>query len=291
MPARARSPVTRPTTRWALLGFAAAAAAAATTILAPRDATAQPSAQASARPWLGVAMDPPDGLAGVRVGHVIRGSPAERAGVHEGDRVLRLGGTDVARGSDVSRGVGCLSVGDAVDVAVSRSGQTLTLRVTLAPFPTQDDMMRMDLVGAFAPAWRDIQTVSGTFPPSVGSMRGRVVLLDFWATWCAPCRVVIPKLDALQARFGAQGLRVLGVSTEEASQVALFTQRMPVQYGVGVDVHGKTTRSYGVGSLPTLVVIDKRGVVRDVAIGYDPGEDARLEATVRTLLAEPAPAP
>ncbi|HXN33798.1 MAG TPA: TlpA disulfide reductase family protein, partial [Polyangiaceae bacterium] len=121
------------------------------------------------------------------------------------------------------------------------------------------------------------------------ALRGRVVVLDFWATWCAPCRIVAPKLGALQARYGAQGLSVLGVSTEEAQDVALFAQRLPMRYAVAVDKHAETTRSYGVASLPTLVVIDKRGIVRDVAIGYDPMADARLESTVRGLLAEAAP--
>ena len=99
----------------------------------------------------------------------------------------------------------------------------------------------------------------------------------------------MPKLGALQARYGAQGLDVLGVSTEDAQDVALFTQRMDVRYAVAIDKHAQTTRSYGVVSLPTLVVIDKRGVVRDVAIGYDSSEDARLESSVRALLAERAP--
>jgi hypothetical protein len=62
-----------------------------------------------------------------------------------------------------------------------------------------------------------------------------------------------------------------------------------MRYAVGVDKNAETTRSYGVVSLPTLVVIDKRGVVRDVSVGYDPSEDARLENTVKTLLAEAAP--
>jgi thiol-disulfide isomerase/thioredoxin len=255
----------------------------------PQVASAQ---QADQRPWLGVAMDPPEaGALGVRLNHVIRGSPADKAGLHEGDRVLRVGTSAVARGSEVVSLVGQAAVGDVVELAFSRAGHEQTARVTLAAFPSQDDMMRMDLVGAFAPTWKDVQTVSGTFPASIGSMRGRVVLLDFWATWCGPCRVVIPKLDALQARFGGQGLRVLGLSTEEPDLVAKFNQLLPVQYGVGVDRKGQTTRSYGVGSLPTLVVIDKRGVVRDVAIGYDSSEDARLEQTVRTLLAEPNPGP
>jgi thiol-disulfide isomerase/thioredoxin len=224
----------------------------------------------------------------VRVGHVVRGSPADKAGLREGDRVVRVAGAAVSRGADVVHAVSGHAVGETVDVAFTRAGHPQAAKVTLAPFPSQDDMMRMDLVGSFAPTWRDVEAVSGTFPSSVGAVRGRVVLLDFWATWCAPCRVVIPKLDALQARYGAQGLTVLGVSTEDTADVALFTQRMAMRYGVGVDKHAQTTRSYGVVSLPTLVVIDKRGVVRDVSVGYDSSADARLEAMVRSLLAEPA---
>jgi thiol-disulfide isomerase/thioredoxin len=120
-------------------------------------------------------------------------------------------------------------------------------------------------------------------------MRGRVVVLDFWATWCGPCRMVVPKLDDLQARYGAQGLSVLGVSTEDAQDVASFAQRMSIRYTIGVDRRSETTRSYGVSSLPTVILIDKRGVVRDVDIGYDSSRDTRLEATIRSLLSEPAP--
>ena len=256
------------------------------TALLPSDASAQAPAS---RPWLGIAMEPDPGVTGVRLGHVVRGSPADKAGLREGDHVLRVAGTTVAHGADVVQAVSALAVGDSVELAFVHAGKEQTARVTLAPFPSQDDMMRMDLVGAFAPTWKDVGVVSGTFPASIGAMRGRVVLLDFWATWCAPCRVAIPKLDALQARFGAQGLSVLGVSTEDAQDVATFTQHMGMRYGIAADKHGATTRSYGVASLPTLIVIDKRGVVRDVAIGFDPGSDARLEATVRSLLAEPAP--
>jgi thiol-disulfide isomerase/thioredoxin len=257
-------------------------------LLGPADAFAA----ADGRPWLGIAMDKDTAASpGVRIGHVVRGSPADKAGLHEGDRVLRLAGAAVSTGADVVRTVSRMAVGDAVDLAFWRDGKEQTAHVTLAAFPSADDMMRMDLVGAFAPTWKDITVVSGNFPSSIAALRGRVVLLDFWATWCGPCRVVIPKLDALQARFGAQGLSVLGVSTEDEQDVASFAQRMSMRYGVASDPHGQTTRSYGVGSLPTLIVIDRRGVVRDVAVGYDPNGEARLDATVRTLLAEPTPSP
>lgn len=251
------------------------------------DARAQ---QVDARPWLGVAMDAPDPQnPGVRVGHVVRSSPADKAGIHDGDRVVRIASTRVARSTDVVRAVSAFSVGDTVEIAFVRGGKEQAVRVTLAAFPSPDDMLRMDLVGASARELKNTQGVSGSFPASVAAMRGHVVLLDFWATWCMPCRVVIPKLGDLQGRFAAQGLNVVGLSTEDAQDVATFAQRIGMRYAVGVDKNAETTRSYGVVSLPTLVVIDKRGVVRDVSVGYDPTEDARLETLVKTLLAEAAP--
>jgi len=258
----------------------------------PADAAAQSiqSPQPDARPWLGIAMSSDEAPAtGVRVGHVVRGSPADRAGIHEGDRILRVASTPVARGPEVVRAVAARSVGDAVDVAFTRGGKEQNARVILAALPSQDDIVRMDLVGTFAPTWKGVESVSGAFPASLAALRGHVVLLDFWATWCGPCRVFIPKLGALQARYGAQGLNVLGVSTEDAEDVATFAQRASLKYPVGVDKNSETTRTYGVMSLPTLVVIDKRGMIRDVSIGYDSSEDARLESRVRTLLAEQAP--
>jgi thiol-disulfide isomerase/thioredoxin len=237
------------------------------------------------RPWLGVAMDVD--AQGVRVGHVVRGSPASNAGLQEGDHIVRVGGVSIARAGDVSQAVSASAVGDRIAVDYVRGATKKSTTAVLAPFPSQDDMMRMDLVGAAAPAWSDTQSVAGSFPASLAALRGKVVVLDFWATWCGPCRFVAPKLDALQTRYGAQGLSVVGISTEDASDVAPFAQQMGIHYGVGSDPHGKTTRAYGVVSLPTLVVIDKRGTVRDVSIGYDPLSDARLDATVRSLLAEP----
>ena len=270
--------------RGALVTLLVAGAAGA--VLLPTDARAQGM---DARPWLGVAMDGDTSAPGVSVGHVIRGSPAEKAGVREGDRIVRVAGIAVTRPADILRVLGGHTPGDTVDIAFVHAGKEQAARTALAAFPSQDEMIRMDLVGTFAPPLRDVQAVSGSVPATIGALRGRVVLLDFWATWCAPCRVVIPKLDALQARFGAQGLTVLGVTAEEAPDVAVFAQRMGMRYGVAVDAHGATSRSYGVVSLPTLVVIDKRGVVRDVTVGFNPGSDAQLESTVQALLAEPTP--
>jgi thiol-disulfide isomerase/thioredoxin len=194
----------------------------------------------------------------------------------------------VAKSTDVVQTVAGRAIGESVKLQITRDGAAKTLQAVLAPFPSQDQMVRMDLVGAPAPLLKDTQAASGPFPATLAALHGRVVLLDFWATWCMPCRVSIPKLDELQTRYGAQGLSVVGISTEEQADVSLFAQRMSLHYGIGVDPKGATTRSYSVFSLPTLVIIDKTGKVRDVTVGYDP--TANLEATVQALLAEPAPA-
>lgn len=247
--------------------------------------------QGRAHPWLGISMDKDTGAPGVLVGHVVRGSPADKTGIREGDRVVKVGGAAVASGQDVVQAVAVHTVGETIDVTFLRSGREVTLRAVLTPFPSHDEVMRMDLVGASAPSWSHVESVSGTFPQGPSDLRGRVFLLDFWATWCAPCRVVAPKLSQLQTRYGVQGLTVLGVSTEEVEDVLAYARQQPARYAVGVDKAAETARRYGVASLPTLVAVDRRGVVRDVFIGYDADTESRLESTVRSLLAEPVPAP
>ena len=238
--------------------------------------------------WLGIAMEKGGTTLGVHVKHVLRGSPAERAGLKEGDFIHSIDGQGVASPDDVSRIVGGHAPGDAIVASVSRAEEPLSLRVSLATRPSASDMLRMDLVGAFAPSWVGVEPV-GTAPPSIATLRGKVVLLDFWATWCGPCRLLAPKLSALQARYGAQGLRVVGITTDDAEKAALFAQRVSMRYPIAVDPKGETSRIYDISALPTLFIIDKRGVVRDVSIGYDEGRDAQIEDLLKELLAEPAP--
>ena len=238
------------------------------------------------RPWLGVSIDPAE-PAGAKVVHVVRGSPAEGAGIREGDRILRIGSSQIEGAADVIHTVAAHEVGDVIDIAFVHAGSPQSGRAVLARFPSPDDLIRMDLVGRFAPDLRGVHGVGGVFPKSLSDLRGHVVVLDFWATWCGPCRMAMPKLGALQARYGAQGLSVLGVSSEKQEDVAVFVQRTAVSYPVGVDTDAATTRSYGISSLPTLILVDKRGIVREVSVGYDFTEDARVEGSVRALLSEP----
>lgn len=97
---------------------------------------------------------------------------------------------------------------------------------------------------------------------SVADLKGRPVILDFWASWCGPCGIVAPVLDRLSRRYEKQGLVVLGVNGSDTSEVIkAYATRKGLSYPTVVDPQGAVSMSYGVDKLPSLVIIDKEGNV------------------------------
>jgi thiol-disulfide isomerase/thioredoxin len=227
---------------------------------------------------------------GVKVEHVVRGSPADRGGVRAGDRIVAIDGGKITAPGQVTRAVGLHKVGETASVDLERRGTPVNASVVLAARPSGDEILKMDLVGAPAPPWPNVTALAGA-PSSMAALRGRVVIIDFWASWCGPCRMLAPRLSALKDKLGAQGLTVIGITTDDAEKAAVFAEKHQMRYGTVVDKDGDTSRAYGITGLPTMLLVDKRGVVRDVFVGYDPSSDARIEAQVKALLAESAPPP
>lgn len=239
-----------------------------------------------ARPgWLGVTMT--RGNRGVVVEHVVRGSPAEAGGVRVGDRIVAFEGSPVRDPADVTQKVAAACDGDRAKLTVAREDRSIDLSVVLVPRPTVDELLRMDLVGAPLPAWRNVKPLVGA-PSSPEELVGSVVLVDFWASFCAPCRMLAPRISALKDRFGAQGLRVVGITTDTAEKAATFAEQVQMRYPIVVDEEGATMSAYGITGLPTMLLVDKRGLVRDVFVGFSPADEPELVAKIKALLAEPS---
>ncbi|RLB48885.1 MAG: hypothetical protein DRJ42_22215 [Deltaproteobacteria bacterium] len=128
----------------------------------------------------------------------------------------------------------------------------------------------------------------GKDPAELSALTGRVVVLDFWATWCRPCRAVMPVLDRLHRDYHDDGLTVLGVSREPAPRIRAYLSRSPVGYTIARGV-GPTWRNYGIRTLPTLVIIGRDGNVRHMMVGVSRRRAAQLVAMIPRLLDEPAP--
>lgn len=141
-------------------------------------------------------------------------------------------------------------------------------------------------MGQPAPAV-SLPQLSGGGEVSLESLRGKVVYLDFWASWCGPCRISFPQLEQLRNELGAQGFEVLAISVDESESDALaFLATMPVSYPVVYDGEGASPQAYGLLGMPTGYLIDREGVVQHIHQGFRKSDGARLRTAIVELLGE-----
>lgn len=117
--------------------------------------------------------------------------------------------------------------------------------------------------------------------------KGKVVYLDFWASWCGPCRQSFPWLNDMQAKYKKQGLIVIGINLDEEPEMAQeFLKSVPAKFRLFADPSGKLAQKYDVMGMPSSVMIDGRGKIRGSHVGFKKGKAASYEKSIVKLLNE-----
>ncbi len=162
---------------------------------------------------------------------------------------------------------------------LTAAGQTLALKL-----------------GEVAPAFTGpylLAVEQGTEPSSAAefdsaTLSGQVVYVDFWASWCGPCRVSLPALNNIYQEFSAQGFNVVAINLNRDKNDALeFLNERPVVYPVIYDVQGQLPEVFGVKGMPTAFLLDREGRVRHIHEGFRPGEEVKLRELIAQLIKEP----
>ncbi|MEZ4390820.1 MAG: redoxin domain-containing protein [Polyangiales bacterium] len=247
-------------------------------ILAATPLHADPGGTPEAPGFLGAQLDAVPG--GVAVRSVVGGGPAARAGVRAGDVIVLARGLPPGDPELLTRSVRAAGAGSSYALAVRRGRERVSLNVTLGAVPARRS--GPPAVGSTPPPLDGATVVSGSDSLDLSSHRGRVVVLDFWASWCGPCQMMMPSLNRISQRFRAQGLTVIGLTDDPPNVIRSVGARMNIGYTLASSPN--TMASYGVQSLPTLVLIDRGGHVRSVSVGFE--SPAALERAIAALVNE-----
>jgi thiol-disulfide isomerase/thioredoxin len=187
------------------------------------------------------------------------------------------------------------TIEDAIGYAKTSIGQE-SQRYVLQSLQRKQKQLRLQ--GEIAPEIVISKWVEQA-PVTISSLRGRVVLLDFWATWCGPCLAAFPHLREWQEKYKDRGLVILGITkyyghgngremtpAEELSFIERFKKQYDLTYGVAVTETDNNHRNYGVSAIPTAVLIDRQGVIRLLTTGTGGGNEAEISAAIEKLIEE-----
>jgi thiol-disulfide isomerase/thioredoxin len=128
-------------------------------------------------------------------------------------------------------------------------------------------------------------SLSGNGNVSIAQHRGKVVYVDFWASWCGPCLKAVPAIEKLRQEFPASDFQVIAINVDrDRERAEKFLADHPVGYPSASDPEGKLPAAFGLETMPTSYLIDRKGVVRYVHRGYRAGDEAEIREKIRALI-------
>ena len=143
--------------------------------------------------------------------------------------------------------------------------------------------------GAAAPGFR-LPTFASGQPVSLADFRGKVVFVDFWASWCSPCRQSLPLYDKLRADYPAADFEILAIGLDEdVNDAKAFLAEHPVKYTTLQNPQGDAAKAFDLKGMPSSYLIDRDGVVRARHVGFEAKDIDALKKEIDGLVAKPAP--
>ncbi len=135
------------------------------------------------------------------------------------------------------------------------------------------------------PAWDLPVIANGNGRLSPESQLGTVTYIDFWASWCGPCRLSLPALNRLQKDFDPSDFSIVAISVDYVDEDALdFLKRYPVDYPVLIDKTGDSGRAFSVAGMPSGYLLDRDGLIREIHVGFRKGDEEQLRESISALI-------
>lgn len=151
--------------------------------------------------------------------------------------------------------------------------------------PVFSSIRRLALLAALAAILSTRLSWAGPVEFDLAQHRGKVVVVDFWASWCKPCRQSIPWLNDMHARYSAQGLVVLGVNVDaERTDAEKFLRQTPIDFAVVFDSNGDLARKFALKGMPSSLVFDRDGKLVATHLGFQTARKDARETDLRNLL-------
>jgi thiol-disulfide isomerase/thioredoxin len=122
---------------------------------------------------------------------------------------------------------------------------------------------------------------------SLSSYKGKVVYVDFWASWCKPCRKSFPFLNEMHERYKKKGLKVIGINLDSnQADAQKFLKRFPANFIIAYDPEGETPKQYHLSVMPTSYLIDRKGNLINIHKGFKEGQTSEIEHKIQQALAK-----
>ncbi|PBC67305.1 redoxin domain-containing protein [Fibrobacter sp. UWS1] len=203
---------------------------------------------------------------------------ADAKQVRPGDLIVEINGTKVTDMAAVKKSLAGLKTGATVLLQLIRNGKRLSVKVKMTERPDDVSQMTGSSIGNKFVAFQKNYYRNA----EKSQKKPKARLLDFWATWCGPCRQTLPILARLYQKYESQGLEIVGVSCESQDVLEKFYQEHPSPYPLYRDATQELSRTYRISSIPTLILLDENGYIQKIWPGVP--HESSLDKAIREVL-------